>query len=160
MAQRRQGMCRIPHSSPGFSHRSRSCRRRSASLGFVLWTGVNLLGALVLAWRIAQLFPGAERLWVALLLFTSFPVVVTLFAGQPILLACAVAECYLSLRAGRDFRAGLWLSCLVLKPQYGFLIGPLLIWKRRWSAVAGALVGAAAVMVGSALARGLPALLA
>ena len=80
----------------------------------------------------------------------SFPVACTLIVGQPqLLLACAVAECYLSLREGRDFTSGLWLALLLFKPQYGLLIGLVLIWKRRWAAIAGVIVGGMAIVGGS-----------
>src|SRR5262249_1434650 len=73
-----------------------------------------------------------------------------LIVGQPTaLLACAVSECYVSLRAGHDLRAGLWLSVLLFKPQYGVLIGPILIWKRRWLTVVGTALGALAMLLAS-----------
>jgi hypothetical protein len=41
----------------------------------------------------------------------------------------------------------LWLSLLLLKPQYALLFGIFVLWKRRWSAVIGACVGGA-VLIG------------
>jgi Glycosyltransferase family 87 len=129
-------------------------------IGFALWTGLNFLAALYLARRVATLFPKQERMWVFLLLLTAFPMVQTLVVGQPmILLAYALAESYLCLRAGREFCAGLWLACVLFKPQYGILLGPLLIWKRRWATVAGALLGAAVIVAGSVVVAGVSALL-
>lgn len=133
----------------------------SPPIGFGIWTGVNLLAALYLARSVSGPFPTRERRWVSLLFLVSFPVVNTLFTGQPaILLSCAFGQFFASLRAGREFRAGLWLSCLLFKPQYGILIGPLLLWKRQWHTVAGVAVGAMAVLFGSVIVAGLPALLA
>jgi hypothetical protein len=63
------------------------------------------------------------------------------------------------LRGGRDFYAGLWLAFLLFKPQYGLLIGLLLIWKRRWTSIAGVIVGGVVVVGGSVLAAGVPTLL-
>jgi hypothetical protein len=76
------------------------------------------------------------------------------------ILACAVGEAFLALRSGHEFRAGLWIACLFVKPQYGLLIGPYLLWKRRWGAVAGVLLGGAVVLAGSVIVAGVPALLA
>ncbi len=130
-------------------------------LGFLVWTGVNFLAAVHLARRVAGLLPTERRGLAALIVVTAFPIVITLMLGQvTILLACAVAECYLALRAGRDFRAGLWLACTALKPQYGILLGLLLLWKRRWAAVAGAAAGVAGIVIGSLLVAGTPTLLA
>lgn len=128
-------------------------------LGFALWTGLNALAAVHLVRRVVELFPGPERPWLALLLLSSFPIVQNLVLGQPmILLACAVAEGYRSLRAGRELRAGLWLAALLFKPQYLVLVGPLLVWKRRWAALAGVTLGALVIAAGSALAAGLTAM--
>jgi hypothetical protein len=130
-------------------------------VGFALWTGLNLAATYYLARRVSQLFSATGPLWVALFLLTWMPLIIALLVGQPtILLACAVAECYLCLRAGRDLRAGLWLSLLLFKPQYGLLLGALLLLKGRWRAVAGTLIGAAVILAGSVVVAGLPTLLA
>ena len=65
-----------------------------------------------------------------------------------------MAESYLALRRGADFRGGLWLGLIALKPQYGVLLGAFLLWKRRWYAVAGAAIGAGLVVGVSALLAG------
>lgn len=133
----------------------------SPLVGFALWEAVNILGALYLAWRVINLFPYEQRVIVAVIVLTSFPLVESLFLAQPqVLLACAVGECYLALRTGRDFAAGLWLSCLLIKPQYGLLIGLFLIWKRRWWAVAGAALGGVVVVSLSIVIAGWDTLLA
>lgn len=133
----------------------------SPPVGFALWEGVNILATLYLTWRAAGLFPVSRRPLIVLLILTSYPVVDTLLLAQPqLLLACAVGECYLALRKGQDLAAGLWLSCLLIKPQYGLLIGLFLIWKRRWNAVAGAAIGGLIVVGGSILVAGWDALLA
>jgi hypothetical protein len=132
----------------------------SPPIGFAFWTLVNTLGALHLARRVWQITPRENRVWAAALVLTSFPIVYTLFVGQPLtLLACAVAECYLSLRAGNNLQAGLWLSCLVMKPQYGILIAAVLLWKRQWFAVIGAALGIIGFIAVSAWVAGVDALL-
>src|SRR5207248_3262590 len=50
----------------------------------------------------------------------------------------------MSFRAGRDFRAGLWLSVLLLKPQYALLFGLIILWKWRPRALVGTALGALA----------------
>jgi hypothetical protein len=133
----------------------------SPPLGFALWTIVSLLALLHLARRVAGFFPVRERVWAMLVVAASPAVLAAFYQGQPvILLACAVAEFYLAVRAGRDFRGGLWLSCLLFKPQYGIMFALLLLWKRRWATTAGAALGVLAILGGSVLVAGLPALLA
>lgn len=129
-------------------------------IGFILWSILNAVAGLYLAWRAAAFFHDRERPVVALLVLSSYPVIFALIVGQPILIfACALAHCYLALRAGNDFRAGLYLSLLLFKPQYGALLGPVLILKRRWRAVLGAVVGAVVIIAGSVLVAGVPAVL-
>ncbi len=131
----------------------------SPPTAFWLWTGLNVAAAFHLARRAAGFFPRSQRLLVAGLVIGSFPLAYTLFVGQPvILLACALGEAYVSFLDGKDFRAGAWVACLLIKPQYGLLIGPLLIWKRRWVAVAGTAAGGALVLGTSILAGGPEAL--
>jgi hypothetical protein len=130
-------------------------------VGFVLWTVLNVMAALYLAWSAARVFSMPERGFVALLFLASYPVLCSLITGQPTLfLACAMGLFYLALRAGKDFQAGLYLSLLLFKPQYGVLLGPLLIWKQRWGAMAGVGLGAIIIIGGSLLVAGWPTLLA
>jgi len=129
-------------------------------VGFILWTFVNAVAGFYLAWRAATFFQKPERGFVALLFLSSYAFVYSLITGQPtLLLACAMAHFYLALRAGNDFRAGLYLSLLFFKPQYGVLLGPLLIWKQRWAAIAGVGLGAVVILGGSLMVAGLPMLL-
>jgi hypothetical protein len=128
---------------------------------FGLWTTLTLITAVYLAWRAALLFPAHRRAAVAVLVFTSAPVIQALYIGQPaLLIGAALGECYLALRAGRDWRAGLWLACLFLKPQYGIVLGPLLLWKKRWMAVLGVGIGVAAILAASLATAGVTALIA
>ena len=94
---------------------------------------------MVLLWRVNQLAPSVGKTRAAVIFFTTLPVLQAFLLGQPVLfLAVAMAESYLALRKGADLRGGVWLGLLVLKPQYGLLLGLFLLWKRRWRAVAGA----------------------
>jgi hypothetical protein len=102
-----------------------------------------------------QVAPGIGRTRAAIIFFTTLPALQAFLLGQPVLfLAVAMAESYLALRKGADFRGGVWLGLLALKPQYGLLLGLFLVWKQRWQAVAGAAFGVGAVLVLSALAAG------
>ena len=118
-------------------------------VGFALWTLVNLVALGYLAKRTTDVLPRVPWPVAFLALLVTVPIAQGLIVGQPtVLLACAMAECYVSLRDERDFRGGLWLSVLLLKPQYGLLIGPILIWKRRWAAVGGAAMGGLTIAAG------------
>lgn len=129
-------------------------------LAFGMWTLVSLAAAAHLLWRANQLLPNAGRLRLAVIFFTTLPVVQAFVLGQPVLLlASALAESYLALRRGAELRGGVWLGLLALKPQYGLLLGLFLVWKFRWRAVLGAALGLGAVLVASVLAAGPQSLL-
>lgn len=129
-------------------------------IGFGLWTMLNLSAAFFLAWRVASVLPNVGFTWATLAVLVSAPIAQGLVVGQPTaLLGCAMAECFLSLRGGHDLRAGLWLSAFLFKPQYGVLLGPMLLWKRRWSVVGGVAIGGATLLVASIALVGVPTLL-
>ncbi|GAC1313573.1 MAG: hypothetical protein NVSMB2_01690 [Chloroflexota bacterium] len=120
----------------------------SPPVAFAIWTALNVLAIAYLGWRIAQVVPGLSTLLATVALVGWFPFAVGLAAGQPTaILGCAVAQWYLASRRGQNWQAGLWLSLLLIKPQYGILIAPLLLWKWRWGTVLGACMGCALILV-------------
>jgi hypothetical protein len=124
-------------------------------VAFGIWTAVSFVSAGHLLWRVRQVMPAAGTGRLSLIFFTTLPVLQTFLLGQPVLfLASAMAESYLALRRGADFRGGLWLGVLAIKPQYGLVLGLFLLWKRRWWAVAGAAISVGLVVGASALAAG------
>jgi hypothetical protein len=127
-----------------------------APLAFAVWLCASLVAACFLAFRVKQFLPNLGVLGALLAILAAIPVAWGLFMGQPVvLLAVAVSEMYISLRAGHDFRAGVWLATLLLKPQYALLLGVFVLWKRRWAAVAGAIVGGVVLIALGVMAAGL-----
>jgi hypothetical protein len=127
-----------------------------APLAFALWLALSVAAAVFLAYRVRQFLPELGAFGAAAAVLASIPVAWGLFMGQPmVLLAVAVSEMFLSFRAGRDVRAGLWLSALFFKPQYVVLFGVLILWKRRWRAVAGAAMGGLALLALGAATAGI-----
>jgi hypothetical protein len=135
--------------------------RISIALSVILWTVLNLVLILFICFRLTLYCPTSNRITIFLCLLASYPVVLTLVVGQlQILMAWALMECMLALRAGKDWQAGLWLGVLLLKPHYGLLLGPILIWKQRWRAVIGVAVTGLVILGGSVATVGFPTLLA
>jgi Glycosyltransferase family 87 len=127
----------------------------AAPTGFALWLAASLVAALFLAYRVRQFLPELGTLGAVAAVLATIPVAWGLFMGQPmVLLAVAVSEMFISFKADKDFRAGLWLSALLLKPQYAVLFGIFILWKRRWSAVGGAILGGLALLVLGAVTAG------
>lgn len=130
-------------------------------VSFAIWIVLNVCVAGVLSWRLTQHCGDLDRPSVVLCFFASYPVVLTLYVGQvQLLLAWCVAECYLAFRNGKEFRAGIWLGCLLIKPQYGIFLGVLLLWKQRWAAIGGAAVAGGVWFGGSWLVAGTQAIVA
>src|SRR5207247_2429239 len=89
-----------------------------APVGFALWLGLCVLAASFLAYRVCQFLPCLGLVGAALAIFAAIPVAWGMFMGQPsVLLAVPVGEMLISFKARKDFRAGLWLAVLLLKPQ-------------------------------------------
>jgi hypothetical protein len=131
-----------------------------APIGFGLWLGVSVLAALFLGYRVWQFLPDMGPIGAAAAVLAAVPVAWGLFLGQPtVLLAIPVGEMLVSFKAHKDLRAGLWLAVLLLKPQYALLFGVWILWKQRWYALAGAVVGGLAFVLIGVVAAGVPALL-
>ena len=124
-------------------------------LAFAIWTLVNAVAAIALAWRAASFFPPDRRLLVAGLALVSTAVVFSLWFGQPqLFLAVAFGEAFVAFRKGRDLTAGVLLAVLLFKPQYLLLMLLVLLWKRRWNAFAGFIAGGLVILAASVLVAG------
>lgn len=119
-----------------------------APAAFLLWTALNMLPSLYVLWEIAGRFSGGplERGARAALLLTFLPLGIGLYVGQPVgLYLLSLYEAYRALERGDDFRAGLWLGLLAIKPQYAAVLAFVFLCKRRWRALGGlVLVGVVA----------------
>ncbi len=116
--------------------------------GWLAWMAVNLLAAVAAIRQLTRGSALAGWWWTAALLGFA-PLVAGLRYGQPSgLLLAALAQALLAFRAGRELHAGLWTGLLLLKPQYAVFLLAVLVWRRRWAALAGAAaVGGAIVLV-------------
>jgi hypothetical protein len=103
-----------------------------AVAAYYTWTFLSVAMIAFAVWRIASVYnaPHWPLLAIALL---SFPVVFGLFQGQvhgwQVL---ALTESWLAIRRGAERAGGLWLSLLLVKPQFLPLLLLYLLWIRRW----------------------------
>src|ERR1051326_7653331 len=129
-------------------------------VGFALWLLLSIACAGLLAYRVKQFVPELPAIGAVTLVLAAYPVTFGMFMGQVgLLLAVAVSEMLVSFRAQRDLRAGLWLSLLLLKPQYAVLFVVLIVFKWRPRAMIGSALGALALVLLGLLAAGPSALL-
>ncbi len=126
-----------------------------APQAFAIWTGINAIAGVALAWRAASFFPADRRLLVGGLALIPTAVVFSLWFGQPqLFLAVAFGEAFVAFRKGRDLTAGVLLAVLLFKPQYLLLILLILLWKGRWNAIAGFIAGGLVILAASVLVAG------
>ena len=127
--------------------------------GFALWTLFNLVLAVGAVWPLLRSVQTPQLALVAALLF--FPLTFSLYAGQPSgILLFGLAQVYRSLQREQEYRAGLWLGVLLLKPQYAFGLVLVLLLKRRWPALAGVALAGGLLAAASVALVGIQGLLA
>ena len=121
-------------------------------VAYVLWTLLSL-AAIVFAWRIAAPYRGLRKVTLLLLAIGLWPVLLTLYFGQPTLLVIAsvAAAWWLSVQ-DRPLAAGVVLALATfLKPQAVLLLPAALLVSGRFRIVAGwaascAVIGTATVI--------------
>jgi hypothetical protein len=123
-------------------------------IGFVLWTATNALAAGYVVVRLARRFNLPLR-FVLPTVFATAPLMLGLLVGQPVgLLMLGFYELYINLERGEDMRAGLWGGLLLLKPQYAVILGLVLLFKHRWSAIGGFTIAGAAIAISTLIVLG------
>jgi hypothetical protein len=131
---------------------------------YAVWTLINLAA---FVWYLRFFIPKTtgQQLPQALVAVSliSLPVYLNFFEGQVNLwlLVCA-GEAVRASMAGREWRAGLWLAGLLLKPQLLLLIVPVLALRGVWKLIGGLAVASLGALVASWLmigANGIRALL-
>jgi len=119
---------------------------------FLVWTAVNACLAAWMCARLAIQFGRSrqESLAVAAALLASTPLLLTIFQGQlGVAVALGLSESLIALRAGRSFRAGVWLALGLLKPQLVLLPLLALLAGRCWPALKAFALVAGIVLAGS-----------
>ncbi len=115
--------------------------------GFAAWSALNLALYVAIVRGLARGSGRAGPL-VNLVPFAFLPFLYNLYLGQ--LVIVMAFGLYRALRAfdeGRERAAGCWLGLLLLKPQFGLILGVVLLAKRRWAALSGLVLVAAGLAV-------------
>ena len=114
--------------------------------GFMAWTALNLILALAIVHGLLR-SSRHDRPVIYLMTFVFLPIFFTLIMGQlTILMTFGLYKSYRALERGQDFRAGLWMGLLLLKPQFALVLALVWLVKSRWRALGGL------VLVGGVLA--------
>lgn len=118
---------------------------------YVAWAAVNVallaLTCRIVLQALGHAGPGA-RLCVLGLALTFVPVTFALAQGQlTFVLVLGLLLSWAALRKGDDFRGGLWLSLLLIKPQVAVVPALVLAWKGRTRGLAGLAVAGAGLLI-------------
>jgi hypothetical protein len=123
--------------------------------GFIIWTGINLVGLVLYVWRLGRALEVPD--WPALLplVLVSAPAFANWFFGQVgLLLLIGTGEFIIAWRRGHELAAGLWLAGLLLKPQMLVLILPALLLRGRFRILAGFAMASMVLLLLSVLVVG------
>lgn len=111
--------------------------------------------ALVVARRLADRFQSGGSWRIALALLRFFPLMLSLFTGQMVvLLVICLMQAVSEFERDHELRAGVWMGLLILKPQYAAVFLLVLLVKRRAAALVGFTLGTAALLAGSLVVGG------
>ena len=127
--------------------------------GFGLWTLFNAAVFVLYLRRFANKV-GIHRLTrLTATMCLALPFVTTLLFGQVnVWLLVFLGEFVLSAHGGGKFRAGLWLACLLLKPQTLIIFIPGLLLARQFTVLAGFALGALSLLAASVSLAGVAGL--
>ena len=125
-------------------------------VAYAAWTLVSLL-ALVVAWRLVAPYTGLARLSLLLAALALWPVMDSLYYGQPSLLVLAlVALAWWLTARERWWWAGLALAfATALKPQVMILVPLVLLISGRWRVTATWVVACGAILAATFVSLGL-----
>ena len=119
---------------------------------FFVWglVSITCVGISVgtLSWSASKWLPSPETRWYLLVGFAFLPVWINLIQGQDSASALLfLTLAFQSFRRSSDVRAGLWLSLLLQRFQFLPLILLVLLFKKRWRALAGFAAGAVVILL-------------
>lgn len=128
----------------------------SPTIAFTLFVLLNLVVFLLYAYRLVLKFNLKEDAkWVILGALASLPTFFNIFYGQVnLILFIALGEFFISIEREDGFRAGLWLSLWMVKPQALLFILPWLLFSRKWRALIGFSTGTVLIYVVSSFLAG------
>jgi hypothetical protein len=130
-------------------------------VSFVVWTGLNLFGYIAYLYWFSKSLTTKLSFRTLLLLVLFFPTYQSLFWGQiGIFLIIPTGEFYRSILLNKPFRAGIWLSLLLIKPQILFLIIPYLLITRQFKTILGFILPSFLILIISWLLAGESGMLA
>ena len=127
------------------------------SISTMLWIILNFtLLSLYLVFFAKKVFEKKLSLQVVILIFVSIPVFRNFIHGQVnLLLLISMGEFVRAIVSEKQFRAGLWLGLILIKPQMLILLLPFLLIQRKYKALVGFVVSSCIIVSASFLFGGI-----
>jgi hypothetical protein len=124
-------------------------------VAYAVWTLLSV-AALILAWHIAAPYTGLAKVSLLLLAVGLWPVLLSFYFGQPLMILLALVACAYALCAkDRQLAAGAALAVATfLKPQAMLFLPAVLLVAGRYRAVAGWIAGCAVLGTVTLIALG------
>jgi hypothetical protein len=128
----------------------------SPTLGYILWTSMNLIGfILYLSFFVKKTGQNASSPRYLLMVLISLPIFINFYEGQyNIWLAICAGEFIRAFLEEKPFKAGLWLGGWLVKPQILLLIIPFILFQRKFKTFWGFLASSVVVFLASLLLIG------
>jgi hypothetical protein len=115
--------------------------------GFAAWSALGVVLYVAIVRGLARGSGRAGPL-VDLVPYAFLPFLYNLYLGQlVIVMAFGLYRAMRAFDEGRERAAGGWLGLLLIKPQFGLILGAVLLAKRRWAALSGLALSAAALAI-------------
>lgn len=128
--------------------------------GYLIWILLNAAGTVLYLWRFKKAIGGRGGYGILGNFLLYLPLYPNLILGQVNLwLMICMGEFFLACRAGKEFRAGLWLAGLLLKPQTLIFLIPGLLLSRRFRALGGFSSALLVILVLSVVLVGIPGMI-
>jgi hypothetical protein len=117
---------------------------------FWIWTLINLVALGIYVRFFIKQIPSSMSKRILLMILIAFPVFQNFYAGQiNLLLLVAVGEFIRAVLHDKQYRAGIMLALLLLKPQSLILLLPMLLIQRNWKALVGFSTASSVLLLGS-----------
>ena len=114
---------------------------------YLAWAIVNVTLLAIVCYLLVEMLAdaGHHTQYAVLVLTVLFlPVIVTLMQGQlSFLLMIGSLMSWRAFHAGKELESGLWLGLLLVKPQLALVPALVMLWQRRWRALAGLMLAGA-----------------
>ena len=105
-------------------------------ISFIVWCIINFFGYILYLYWFSYRLNLKINKKIILIFLLFFPFYISFYWGQiGLFLLIPIGEFYISFINNKFYKAGFWLSILLIKPQVLFLIILYLLWQKKWKCI-------------------------